>query len=118
MADLVTTIVDAFDALIRRVKGQRLCAFCNHWAKKPHSSGGLFFCDAIHASVHFKKQQEVMRQALEKKRSPEKPAQEKEKAEEGVSLDLMTFPRPCLLAASVPSRGWRGPRIPRLAKPR
>lgn len=79
MADLVTTVTDAVDALFRRMNGQRLCAFCNQWAKKPHSSGGLFFCDAIHASVHFKKQQEAMRQALEKKRSTEKPAPEKKK---------------------------------------
>jgi len=73
MAKIVATVVDAVDSMVRKLGGQRLCAYCQQWAKKPHHQGGLDFCDHIHASIHFKKQQELMRQALEKKRSMEKP---------------------------------------------
>jgi hypothetical protein len=82
MPDLVTTIHDAFDALIRRMNGERLCALCKQWAKKPHRSGSDYFCDRIHASVFYKKQQETMRQALEKKRAAEAPGAEKRKADD------------------------------------
>src|SRR5262249_17738465 len=71
MPDLMTTIRDAVDALVRRMNGERLCAFCKQWAKKPHRSGSEYFCDRIHASVFYKQQQETMRRALEKKRAAE-----------------------------------------------
>jgi hypothetical protein len=71
MPDLMTTIRDAVDALIRRMNGERLCAHCKQWAKKPHRSGKEYFCDRIHASVFYKQQQETMRKALEKKRAAE-----------------------------------------------
>ncbi len=82
MPDLVTTIRDAVDALIRRMSGERLCALCKQWAKNPHRSGsGEYFCDRIHASVFYKKQEETMRQAMEKKRAAEKPIAQKPKDE-------------------------------------
>ena len=79
MPDLATTIRDAIDGLIRRMNGERLCAFCKQWAKKPHRSGNEYFCDRIHASVFYKQQQETMRKALEKKRAQEPPAPAKPK---------------------------------------
>ena len=53
------------------MNGERLCALCKQWAKKPHRSGSEYFCDRIHASVFYKQQQETMRKALEKKRAQE-----------------------------------------------
>lgn len=73
MASFVATITDAVNSMMRRLDGQRLCEYCQQWAKKPHHSGGLYFCDHIHRSIYFKKQQELMKQALEKKKSLEKP---------------------------------------------
>ncbi|HTD51859.1 MAG TPA: hypothetical protein VK780_02435 [Thermoanaerobaculia bacterium] len=58
--------------MMRRLSGQRLCAFCLKWAKSPHKSGELYFCDRIHASIFFNKQKEALQQALEKKRLQEK----------------------------------------------
>lgn len=78
MPNLITTVVDAVDSMMRRLGGQRLCAYCQQWAKKPHRSGELYFCDNIHASIHYKKQQELMRQALEKKKNMEKRQREPE----------------------------------------
>jgi hypothetical protein len=69
------TITDAVNAIFRRLNGERLCEHCQQWAKKPHKSGDRYFCDNIHASIYYKKQQELMKQALEKKRELEKPRQ-------------------------------------------
>src|SRR5262249_18760263 len=71
MAKLLTTVVDAADAMIRRLGGQRLCSFCLKWAKTPHKSGELYFCGRIHASTFYTKQQEAMKKAIEKKKSEE-----------------------------------------------
>ena len=72
MATLVATITDAVNSMMRRLGGERLCEHCQQWAKKPHKSGDRYFCDNIHASIYYKKQQELMKQALEKKRENEK----------------------------------------------
>lgn len=66
MASFVASVVDAVDGMVRRLSGQRLCAYCHQWAKNPHQSGGLHFCDKIHASIHFNKQKEAMKQAISK----------------------------------------------------
>ena len=63
----IASIADSVDGLVRRLFGKRLCAYCGQWAKQPYRSGGLDFCDRIHASVHFKKQEEAMKTALQKK---------------------------------------------------
>jgi len=63
----IESITDTLDGLVRRLFGKRLCAYCGQWAKQPYRSGGLDFCDRIHASVHFKKQEEAMKTALQKK---------------------------------------------------
>lgn len=63
----IESITDSIDGLVRRLFGKRLCAYCGQWAKTPYRSGGLDFCDRIHASVHFKKQEEAMKTALQKK---------------------------------------------------
>ncbi len=73
MAKLFATVIDAADAMVRRLGGQRLCDYCQQWTKHPHAAGGFYFCDKIHASIYFNKQQEAMKQAMEKKRSSEKP---------------------------------------------
>ena len=72
---LIATVIDTANAVVRRLGGQRLCAFCLKWAKRPHKSGGLYFCDRIHSSIFFNKQKEAMQQALEKKRSQERERQ-------------------------------------------
>jgi len=69
MAKLIATIVDAADSVMRRLGGQRLCEHCQQWAKKPFHRGGHYFCDNIHATIYFKRQEELMRQALEKKKN-------------------------------------------------
>jgi hypothetical protein len=69
----ITSVTDAVDGLVRRLFGKRLCAYCNQWAKQPYRTGGLDFCDRIHASVHFKKQEEAMKQALLKRQESMKP---------------------------------------------
>jgi len=71
MASVGTTITDAIDGFFRKLSGQRLCEHCQQWAKNPHKSGDKFFCDKIHASIYFNKQQEAMRKAMEKKREQE-----------------------------------------------
>ena len=63
----IESISDTLDGLLRRLFGKRLCAYCGQFAKQPYRSGGLDFCDRIHASVHFKKQEEAMKTALQKK---------------------------------------------------
>lgn len=75
MASLIATVVDTADSVIRRLGGQRLCAFCLKWAKSPYKSGELYFCDRIHSSIFFNKQKEAMQQAIEEKRSQEKERQ-------------------------------------------
>jgi hypothetical protein len=75
IASLIATVVDTADSVIRRLGGQRLCAFCLKWAKSPYKSGELYFCDRIHSSIFFNKQKEAMKQAIEKKRSQEKERQ-------------------------------------------
>ena len=77
MAKLIATVIDAADSIVRRLGGQRLCAFCQQWAKNPHHSGELDFCDRIHASIYFAKQREAMKQALEKKRDLEQDGHER-----------------------------------------
>lgn len=72
MANFIASVIDAADSMVRRLSGQRLCAHCQQWAKNPHKSGSLYFCDHIHASIYFKKQQEAMKQALEKKKALQK----------------------------------------------
>ena len=69
MANFIATFVDAADAMARRLGGQRLCSHCQKWAKKPFARGGLYFCDQIHASIYYAKQQEQMKLALEKQKS-------------------------------------------------
>jgi hypothetical protein len=64
---------------MRRLGGQRLCAYCLQWARNPYKTGGLFFCDRIHSSIFFNKQKEAMKQAMEKS---------KEKDLKGVEKDL------------------------------
>jgi hypothetical protein len=76
MAKIVATVTDAVNSMIRRLGGNRLCEYCRQWAAKPHQSGGFYFCDNIHAAIYFKKQQELMKQALEKKKNLEKQKQE------------------------------------------
>jgi hypothetical protein len=71
MASLMTTITDAVDTFVRRLGGQRLCEHCQQWAKKPYQSGDKYFCDKIHASIYFNKQQEAMKKAVQKKREDE-----------------------------------------------
>jgi hypothetical protein len=66
MASFVASVVDAVDGMVRRLGGQRLCTYCHQWAKNPYQSGGQHFCDKIHASIHFGKQKEAMKQALQK----------------------------------------------------
>jgi hypothetical protein len=66
MPGVIATVMDAVDGMVRRLGGQRLCTYCHQWAKNPHQSGGLYFCDKIHASIHFNKQNEAMKQALSK----------------------------------------------------
>jgi len=72
MGSFLATVKDAADSVVRRFGGQRLCAYCQQWAKNPHHSGSLDFCDTIHAQIYFKKQQDLMQQALEKKKELEK----------------------------------------------
>jgi hypothetical protein len=67
MPGVIAAVIDAADAMVRRLFGHRLCDYCHQWAKNPHQSGGLYFCDRIHASIHFGKQAEAMKQALKKK---------------------------------------------------
>ena len=66
MPGVIATVMDAVDGMVRRLGGQRLCAYCHQWAKNPHQSGGLYFCDKIHASIHFNKQSEAMKKAISK----------------------------------------------------
>lgn len=73
MAKLIATVVDAADSMMRKLGGQRLCQHCQQWAKKPYAKGGLHFCDHIHASIYFKKRDDLMRQALEKEKKSAKP---------------------------------------------
>ncbi|HEX7251368.1 MAG TPA: hypothetical protein VF376_00710 [Thermoanaerobaculia bacterium] len=73
----IASITDSIDGLLRRLFGKRLCAYCGQWAKQPYRSGGLDFCDRIHASVHFKKQEEAMKTALQKKLEADRPAYKK-----------------------------------------
>jgi len=72
MAKIIATVVDAADSMMRKLGGQRLCQHCQQWAKKPYAKGGLHFCDHIHASIYFRRQEEQMRQALEKEKSAPK----------------------------------------------
>jgi hypothetical protein len=69
MASFIATFVDAADSVMRKLGGQRLCEHCRQWAKKPYQKGGLYFCDHIHASIFYKRQQEQMRQALEQQKT-------------------------------------------------
>jgi len=71
MAKLIATVVDGVDSLFRKMGGQRLCAYCHQWAKQPYKSGEDFFCDKIHASIHFNKQQELMKKALKNRQEKE-----------------------------------------------
>ena len=80
MATIVATITDAVNTMMRRLNGERLCEYCNQWAKKPHLFGGQYFCDNIHSAIHFRKQQELMKEALAKKKDMAKARQEAEKA--------------------------------------
>ena len=75
MANLIATVVDTADSVMRRLGGQRLCAFCLKWAKTPFKSGELYFCDRIHSQIFFNKQKDAMKQAMEKKKSQEKEPQ-------------------------------------------
>jgi hypothetical protein len=71
MAKLIATVVDGVDSLFRKMGGQRLCAYCHQWAKQPHKSGENYFCDKIHASIYFTKQQELMKKALKNREQKE-----------------------------------------------
>ena len=84
---IVATLTDAVNSMMRRLGGQRLCEYCGQWAKKPHQSGDLYFCDTIHRSIYYNKQRELMQKALEKKRQVDEERKEaaKARAREGFS---------------------------------